>query len=147
MSFGVLVKIMKISYNKRIFYSKSTHSISEAAAKIKAITGIERGETQVRKFMKYLGFRSLTVGTVPAKALAQYVLHISCTPKLYVVLNLFCLFKLQKQFVYEFFFHFINSFKYLFISVCTVFSSFSKASISCCTAAMSISASSSKVST
>jgi len=54
-----------------MFYSKSPHSISEAAAKIKEITGIERGETQVRKFMKYLGFRCLTVGTVPAKALTE----------------------------------------------------------------------------
>jgi transposase len=46
-------------------------SISEAAAKIREITGIERGETQVRKFLKNKGFRFRTVGTVPAKALTE----------------------------------------------------------------------------
>jgi transposase len=46
-------------------------SISEAAAKIKEVTGIERKETQVRKFLKSLGFRCLQVGVVPAKALTE----------------------------------------------------------------------------
>jgi len=46
-------------------------SISEAAAKIKEITGIERKPTQVRKYLKNLGFRCLTVGVVPAKALTE----------------------------------------------------------------------------
>ncbi|GHT20492.1 hypothetical protein FACS189429_8620 [Bacteroidia bacterium] len=46
-------------------------SISEAAAKIEALTGIKRGETQVRKFLKDRGFRFRRVGTVPAKALTE----------------------------------------------------------------------------
>ena len=46
-------------------------SISEAASIIKQLTGIERKETQVRKFMKSLGFRCLQVGVVPAKALTE----------------------------------------------------------------------------
>jgi transposase len=46
-------------------------SISEAAAKIRELTGIERKETQVRKFLKSLGFRCLQVGVVPAKALTE----------------------------------------------------------------------------
>ncbi|KAA6317526.1 hypothetical protein EZS27_032332, partial [termite gut metagenome] len=40
-------------------------SISEAAAKIEALTGIKRGETQIRKFLKDMGFRCRRVGTVP----------------------------------------------------------------------------------
>jgi transposase len=46
-------------------------SISEAAAKIEVLTGIKRGETQVRKFLKDKGFRFRRVGTVPAKALTE----------------------------------------------------------------------------
>jgi len=46
-------------------------SISEAASKIKDLTGIERKETQVRKFLKSIGFRCLQVGVVPAKALTE----------------------------------------------------------------------------
>ena len=46
-------------------------SISEAAAKIKELTGIERKETQVRKFLKSLGFRCLQVGVVPARAMTE----------------------------------------------------------------------------
>jgi len=46
-------------------------SISEAASKIKELTGIERKETQVRKFLKSMGFRCLQVGTIPAKALTE----------------------------------------------------------------------------
>ncbi|GHT64425.1 hypothetical protein AGMMS50239_22100 [Bacteroidia bacterium] len=46
-------------------------SISEAAAKIEALTGIKRGETQVRKFLKDKGFKFRRVGTVPAKALTE----------------------------------------------------------------------------
>ncbi|KAA6334354.1 hypothetical protein EZS27_017316 [termite gut metagenome] len=48
-----------------------SQSISEAAAKIAALTGIKRGETQVRKFLKDMGFRFRRVGTVPAKALTE----------------------------------------------------------------------------
>ena len=46
-------------------------SIWEAASKIKELTGIERKETQVRKFLKSIGFRCLQVGVVPAKALTE----------------------------------------------------------------------------
>ena len=46
-------------------------SISEAASKIRELTGIERKETQVRKFLKSIGFRCLQVGVVPAKALTD----------------------------------------------------------------------------
>ena len=46
-------------------------SISEVASKIKELTGIERKETQVRKFLKSIGFRCLQVGVVPAKALTE----------------------------------------------------------------------------
>jgi len=53
------------------FTNNPPASISEAAAKIRELTGIERKETQVRKFMKSLGFRCLHVGVVPAKALTD----------------------------------------------------------------------------
>jgi len=56
---------------KEYFIQNPPHSISEAAAKIKELTGIERHKTQVRKFMKHLGFRCLAVGVVPAKALTE----------------------------------------------------------------------------
>ena len=56
---------------KQYFIANPPASISEASAKIKEITGIERHGTQVRKFLKQLGFRCLTVGVVPAKALTE----------------------------------------------------------------------------
>lgn len=43
-------------------------TVKEAAAKIEQLTGIRRGETQVRKLLKSLGMRRLKVGYVPAKA-------------------------------------------------------------------------------
>jgi transposase len=46
-------------------------SIGEAVAKIEALTGIRRSQTQVRKFMKDRNFRFRRVGTVPAKALTE----------------------------------------------------------------------------
>jgi hypothetical protein len=46
-------------------------SISEAAAKIETLTGIKRGETQVRKFLNDKCFGFGRVGTVPAKALTE----------------------------------------------------------------------------
>ena len=60
-----------LSVIKQYFIDNPPCSISEAAAKIKEITGIERHTTQVRKFLKHLGFRCLTVGVVPAKALTE----------------------------------------------------------------------------
>jgi hypothetical protein len=56
---------------EKYFIENPPSSISEAAAKIKELTGIERKETQVRKFLKYMGFRCLQVGVVPAKALTE----------------------------------------------------------------------------
>jgi len=43
-------------------------TIKEAAAKIKELTGIERKETQVRKFLKKIGMKCRKVGMIPAKA-------------------------------------------------------------------------------
>jgi transposase len=53
------------------FTENPPSSISEAAAKIKELTGMERKETQVRKFLKSTGFRCLQVGVVPAKAMTE----------------------------------------------------------------------------
>ena len=43
-------------------------TIAEAAARIEELTGIKRSPTQVRVFLKKLGFRRLKVGCLPAKA-------------------------------------------------------------------------------
>lgn len=43
-------------------------TVAQAAATIKALTGIERKPTQVRQFMKSLGMKPLKVGMIPAKA-------------------------------------------------------------------------------
>lgn len=56
---------------EKYFEENPPRSISEAAAKIESLTGIKRGETQVRKFLKDKGFRFGRVGTVPAKALTE----------------------------------------------------------------------------
>jgi len=56
---------------EKYFTDNPPTSISEAAAKIKELTGIERKETQVRKFLKSLGFRCLQVGVIPAKAMTE----------------------------------------------------------------------------
>ena len=56
---------------EQYFTEHPPSSIWEAAAKIKELTGIERKETQVRKFLKSIGFRCLQVGVVPAKALTE----------------------------------------------------------------------------
>jgi len=56
---------------EKYFTENPPASISEAAAKIKELTGIERKETQVRKFLKSIGFRCLQVGVVPAKAMTE----------------------------------------------------------------------------
>ena len=63
-----------VAYKNSIEHYFTEHppcSISEAASKIKELTGIERKETQVRKFLKSIGFRCLQVGVVPAKALTE----------------------------------------------------------------------------
>jgi transposase len=56
---------------EKYFEENPPKSISEAAAKIEELTGIKRGETQVRKFLKDRKFRFRRVGTVPAKALTE----------------------------------------------------------------------------
>jgi hypothetical protein len=56
---------------EQYFIAHPPSSIWEAAAKIRELTGIERKETQVRKFMKSIGFRCLQVGVVPAKAITE----------------------------------------------------------------------------
>jgi len=56
---------------EKYFTDNPPSSISEAAAKIKELTGIERKKTQVRKFLKSMGFRCLQVGVVPAKAMTE----------------------------------------------------------------------------
>jgi len=56
---------------EKYFTENPPSSISEAAAKIKELTGIDRKETQVRKFLKSIGFRCLQVGVVPAKAMTE----------------------------------------------------------------------------
>ena len=43
-------------------------TIKEAAAKIEELTGIKRGQTQIRKFLASMGMRCLKVGVVPALA-------------------------------------------------------------------------------
>ncbi len=43
-------------------------TVKEAAARIEELTGIRRGLTQVRQFLKSIGLRRLKVGFIPAKA-------------------------------------------------------------------------------
>ncbi|MCK6623487.1 MAG: IS630 family transposase [Calditrichia bacterium] len=43
-------------------------TIAEACTRIEELTGIKRGLTQVRKFLKSLGMKPLKVGQIPAKA-------------------------------------------------------------------------------
>jgi hypothetical protein len=56
---------------EKYFTEHPPGSISEAASKIKELTGMERKETQVRKYLKSIGFRCLQVGVVPAKAITE----------------------------------------------------------------------------
>ena len=56
---------------KKYFDENPPTSISMASAKIEELTGIKRGETQVRKFLKNNGFEFRRVGTIPAKALSE----------------------------------------------------------------------------
>jgi transposase len=43
-------------------------TVAEAAARIAQLTGLERGPTQVRQFLKSLGMKPRKVGQIPAKA-------------------------------------------------------------------------------
>ena len=53
------------------FIENPPSSISEAAAKIEELTGIKRGETQTRKFLKSMKFKYIKACSVPAKALTE----------------------------------------------------------------------------
>jgi transposase len=46
-------------------------SISQAVAMIEQLTGIRRGITQTRKFLKSLGFSFRKAGAIPSKALTE----------------------------------------------------------------------------
>jgi transposase len=56
---------------EQYFTENPPSSISEAMAKIEDLTGIKRGETQTRKFLKYLKFRYIKSCSVPTKALTE----------------------------------------------------------------------------
>jgi transposase len=53
------------------FKENPPSSIKEASAIIEKLTGIKRGETQVRKFLKSLGFKHIKTCSIPAKALTD----------------------------------------------------------------------------
>ena len=44
------------------------HTIAEAAEKIFQLTGVRRSQTQIREYLKRIGFRRLKVGSLPAQA-------------------------------------------------------------------------------
>src|SRR4051794_1261669 len=50
------------------FRKNPPRSTAQAAADIERITGVRRGLTQVRKFLRGMGMRCRKLGTVPAKA-------------------------------------------------------------------------------
>jgi transposase len=53
---------------KQYFEQHPPSIVKEAQAAIEKLTGVRRGETQVREFLKRLGMRRRVVGTVPGKA-------------------------------------------------------------------------------
>jgi transposase len=53
------------------FTENPPSSISHAAALIEELTGIKRGETQTRKFLKSLKFRYIKACSIPAKSLTE----------------------------------------------------------------------------
>ena len=56
---------------EKYFTDNPPFSISDASAKIEELTGIKRGDTQTRKFLKSLKFRYMKTGSVPAKVLTD----------------------------------------------------------------------------
>src|SRR5215510_4429375 len=54
---------------EKYFVENPPSSIKEAIAVIAKLTGIKRGETQVRKYLQSLGFKHIKACSVPAKAL------------------------------------------------------------------------------
>lgn len=78
---GGLENVMRINYGNRIskmeehrqtllqyFEKNPPTTIAEAVAKIKELTGIQRSTTQVRKFLKSMGFKLRKTGGIPGKA-------------------------------------------------------------------------------
>jgi transposase len=53
------------------FTENPPSSISHAAAIIEKLTGIKRGETQIRKFLKRLKFKYIKTCSVPSKAMTE----------------------------------------------------------------------------
>lgn len=56
---------------EQYFIDNPPASISQASAIIEEMTGIKRGETQIRKFLKSLNFKYIKTCSVPAKALTE----------------------------------------------------------------------------
>ncbi len=56
---------------KEYFKSNPPRSINEAVNAIEELTGIKRSPTQVREFLKKLGFKRLKVGCAPGKELNE----------------------------------------------------------------------------
>jgi transposase len=50
------------------FVEHPPHTVAEAAAALERLTGIRRSLTQVRQFLKRVGFSRRKVGSLPAKA-------------------------------------------------------------------------------
>lgn len=78
---GGLEQLTQLNHNRRhsqladhratieaYFRQHPVATIAEACAKIEALTGLKRGPTQVRQFLKSLGMRPRKVGQLPAKA-------------------------------------------------------------------------------
>ena len=53
------------------FRKNPPSTVKEACAKIKTLTGLERKETQVRKFLHRIGMKPRKTGGIPAKANPQ----------------------------------------------------------------------------
>ena len=81
---GGIERLKEVNFNKpnselkahsetieKHFTENPPTSISQASAIIETMTGIKRGETQVRKFLKSLNFRYVKACSVPAKALTE----------------------------------------------------------------------------
>jgi len=81
---GGIERLKEVRFNKPVsqltkfsgtieqyFTENPPSSISAASAKIEELTGIKRGETQTRKFLKNLGFKHIKTCSIPAKALTE----------------------------------------------------------------------------
>jgi hypothetical protein len=56
---------------EQYFSENPPSSILETSAKIEELTGVKRGETQTRKFLKSLGFKHIKTCSILAKALTE----------------------------------------------------------------------------